>query len=230
MQSFRTSLRWTLGILLAATVFVTTGCEDDEVIPNETVIQNPGTVTDIDGNEYTTVVIGDRVWMAENLKTTRYRDGSSIFHAPEWDVWLDVDFGAYCQYDNDTLHAETYGRLYNWHAVNDARNLAPEGWHVATEADWDALIAHLGGDGVAGEVMNTGDFAALMGGTRGGTTINAVFMNQGDNAHWWSASKDGDGNAIGYGIGMSNPYTSKSASPAFHGRSVRCVMDLPTRD
>jgi uncharacterized protein (TIGR02145 family) len=96
------------------------------------------TVTDADGNVYTIVSIGDQVWTAENLKTTKYNDGSPIpciTDKSEWSLYDDNKEPAYCWYANDTSNKATYGALYNWYVVNTGK-LAPEGWHVSTDAEW----------------------------------------------------------------------------------------------
>lgn len=103
-----------------------------------------GTVTDIDGNVYQTIKICDQWWMVENLKVTHYRNGDAIPNATDDGIWSGLTTGAYCEYNNDLNNVATYGRLYNWHAVSDSRNISPEGWHVATDADWKQLEIYLG--------------------------------------------------------------------------------------
>jgi uncharacterized protein (TIGR02145 family) len=102
------------------------------------------TVTDIDGNVYKTVKISNQWWMAENLKVTKYRNGGPIPNVTEDSVWANLSTGAYCDYNNDTNNVATYGRLYNWYAVNDSRNIAPEGWHVPSDEEWRQLEMALG--------------------------------------------------------------------------------------
>ncbi|PCJ11538.1 MAG: hypothetical protein COA98_07380 [Candidatus Neomarinimicrobiota bacterium] len=124
-------------------------------------------VIDIDGNVYQTVQIGDQVWMAENLKVTHFRNGDAIPNvlssrggvgarssnsASKWD---DLTTGAYAVYDNNESNADTYGYLYNWYAVDDSRNIAPEGWHVPTDDEWQTLVDYLGGSDVAGGKMKS---------------------------------------------------------------------------
>ena len=104
----------------------------------------PETVMDIDGNVYETVKIGPRLWMAENLKTTRYNTGDEIPKITDDETWMNLSTGAYCEYENDVSHVETYGRLYNGYAVIDSRSIAPEGWHVATDAEWKEMEMYLG--------------------------------------------------------------------------------------
>jgi uncharacterized protein (TIGR02145 family) len=102
------------------------------------------TVADIDGNVYRTVKIGNQWWMAENLKVTRYRNGDAIPNVEDAGEWASLISGAYCYYDNDPSNADIYGRLYNWYAINDSRNIAPVGWHVPTDDEWKELEIFLG--------------------------------------------------------------------------------------
>ena len=104
-------------------------------------------ITDIEGNVYKTVKIGDQWWMAENLKVTKYRNGESIINIINETAWIELDsskIGAYCFYDNNENNGQIYGYLYNWFSINDSRNIAPEGWHVATDEDWKQLEMYIG--------------------------------------------------------------------------------------
>ena len=136
-----------------------------------TTKQSYGSVTDADGNVYATITIGDQVWTVENLRTTKYSDGSSIVNETDSVNWLGLTTGAYCNYQNSESGVSTYGRLYNWYAVTDTRGLAPDGWHVATEEEWEELGTYLGGHTVAGGRLKSV-----------GTTL-------------WSAPNDGASNA-----------------------------------
>lgn len=102
-------------------------------------------MADIDGNIYSSVVIGEQEWMLENLKTTRFNDGTPIPYVVDTTEWRNVDEPAYVWYENDISHKDLYGALYNWHAVSTGK-LAPEGWRVATDEDWKELEAFLGMD------------------------------------------------------------------------------------
>ena len=104
----------------------------------------PSIVTDYDGNYYFTVEIGSQCWMAQNLKVTHYRNGDPIPNVTNAGTWSGLSTGAYCEYGNNPANVETYGRLYNWYAVDDSRNIAPEGWHVATDDEWKQLEMYLG--------------------------------------------------------------------------------------
>jgi uncharacterized protein (TIGR02145 family) len=103
-----------------------------------------GTVTDIDGNVYQTIKIGGQWWMVENLKVTHYRNGDPIPDVMDAGEWSALSTGAYCSYDNDEDHVSTYGCLYNWYAVDDSRSIAPQGWHVPSDAEWKQLEKCLG--------------------------------------------------------------------------------------
>jgi uncharacterized protein (TIGR02145 family) len=115
-------------------------------------LANCGTVTDIDGNVYNTVTIGTQCWMAENLKTTRYNDGTAILTGLSNADWQITTSGAYAIYNNDPANNTTYGKLYNIYAVK-TNKLAPAGWHVPTYTEWTTLTTYLGGEAVAGGKM-----------------------------------------------------------------------------
>ncbi|MCK4640761.1 MAG: fibrobacter succinogenes major paralogous domain-containing protein [Candidatus Marinimicrobia bacterium] len=120
-------------------LFSNLSCEKDSASSKD-----DDTVTDIDGNVYNTVTIGDQVWMAENLKVTHFRNGDAISNVTDDSDWENLTSGAYCIYDNNDSNAVTYGFLYNWYAVNDSRNIAPAGWHVPTDEEWKQLEMYLG--------------------------------------------------------------------------------------
>lgn len=125
--------------------------------PQMSVVKNylnttaaPNTVVDIDGNVYHTVTIGTQVWMVENLRVTKYRNGDPITNVTSNTLWTGLNSGAYCWYNNDVANKGTYGALYNWYAVNDSRGIAPAGWHVPTQDERTILDNFLGGSSVAG--------------------------------------------------------------------------------
>ena len=100
-------------------------------------------ISDIDGNIYTTIVIGEQEWMVENLKTTKYNDGTPIPNVADITEWRHINAPAYVWYENDIANKETYGALYNWHTIGEG-NLCPEDWHVASDEDWKILEMSLG--------------------------------------------------------------------------------------
>ena len=112
-------------------------------------------VSDIDGNTYKTVVVGEQNWMAENLKTTRYATGDTIPNVINKEKWLNLTNGTWAYYKNDEKFNDVYGKLYNWHNVIDERNVCPNGWHVPSDAEWKVLAdfiisnGHEGREGLA---------------------------------------------------------------------------------
>jgi uncharacterized protein (TIGR02145 family) len=104
-----------------------------------------GTVTDIDGNIYKTIAIGTQTWMAENLKTTKLNDGTSIQYVTEDSEWATLSTPAYCWYANETDYTKGYGALYNWYTVKTGK-ICPAGWHVPYNDEWNVLMLFLGGD------------------------------------------------------------------------------------
>lgn len=112
-------------------------------------------VTDIDNNSYSTVKIGNQVWMKENLKVTHYKNGDPITNITLHDdsQWLSITSGAYCSYEDDLKNAEKYGYLYNGYAVIDDSAICPEGWHIPSKEEWTILTDYLGGDLTAGNLL-----------------------------------------------------------------------------
>ena len=114
------------------------------------------TVTDIDGNVYETVVIGDQLWMAENLKVTHYNNGEDIptgLNSESTGDWPNTIEGAYAIYYDEQSNLEIYGNLYNWYAIDDERGVCPDGWHVPSDEEWTILMDYLGGALIAGLKM-----------------------------------------------------------------------------
>jgi uncharacterized membrane protein len=105
-------------------------------------------LTDVEGNEYQTVIIGNQAWMAENLRTTKYKNGSDIPQVEGDNLWIDREEPAYCWYNNNTADAITakYGAMYNFHTVNTG-NLCPTGWHIPNQDEWHELFYYLATNG-----------------------------------------------------------------------------------
>ena len=128
--------------------------ENSNIISVKTAFE----VVDVDGNVYNVVTIGSQQWMVENLKTTKYADGTPIPNLTLDADWIAEDGtpghdGAYCWYNNDIANKTPYGALYNWYAVNNAHGLSPTGWRVPTKTDWETLIVNAGGTAIAGEKL-----------------------------------------------------------------------------
>ncbi len=196
-------------------------------------------ITDIDGNIYKTVYIGNQLWMAENLKTVHYRDGTAIPSDPlTSSEWLGLTNGALCYYDNDPLNNKSiYGPLYNWYAVADERTLCPSGWHVPTNDEYMELRDYLGGLSIAGAKMketesglwefpntgadNSSGFTALPGGDRD----NGEFGSIHDGAGWWSSTEVDKENAWSHYLYYSSRSFFPSPDEKVSGCSVRCLKD-----
>lgn len=230
-----------LALFAGISMVLNCGCEKDSSEDEEL---KSGTVTDIDGNVYKTVKIGTQIWMAENLKTTRYRNGDAIPEVTDDDEWGDLTTGAYCNYDNNTDNVATYGRLYNWYAATDSRNLAPEGWHVATCYEWETLIDFLGGsDKAGGKLKEKGTthwqspnegatdefgFKAIPAGVRG-SLLGFIFTGLGGGSDFWSTGDFYQNGLQQWTVGLStNSKTIKldyMINSINDGCSVRCVKD-----
>jgi uncharacterized protein (TIGR02145 family) len=201
-----------------------------------------GSVTDIDNNVYSTITIGSQVWMVENLKTTKYKNGTSIPNITT--SWTNLQNGAYCWYNNNNANKNTYGALYNFHAVNTG-NLAPNGWHIPTDSEWSTLINYLGGSQSASLMLreagfthwqspNTGatnksGFTALPGGHKTAPGLGGIdFYDLGNWAYWWSSTAYVTGYAryrsIGYGGALWGEEPGDT-NQIYNGLSVRCVKD-----
>jgi uncharacterized protein (TIGR02145 family) len=117
-----------------------------------------GKVTDIDGNVYYTVTLGAQEWMVQNLDVTHYRNGDPIPNVTDNSAWSSSTAGALCDYKNDAGNGATYGKLYNWYALEDSRNIAPAGWHLPTKTDWSSLTDYLSYNGF-GYATNVNEIA-----------------------------------------------------------------------
>ena len=247
-------LLFTSSVIVLLGIFISiSGCKKDDTEKLSPIIFNPtviyGSMTDQDGNTYKTVTIGTQTWMAENLRTTKFNDGTEIpliSDSNAWDsiAWHNTKSPAYCYYLNDAAtYRNIYGALYNGYAVISGK-LAPIGWHVATDADWTTLTEYLGGEGVAGGKLketgtthwgspnfgatNESGFTSLPGGYRGNSTPDdqdAGYHDMGNLGSFWTATEHMSGLLIfcemfKYGKTVIRPLDSK-----YHGFSVRCVKD-----
>ena len=186
-----------------------------------------------------TVVIGTQQWMKENLDVMTYRNGDVIPQVTDPTAWVETYYnetGAWCWYNNDPLNGAIYGKLYNWYAVNDPRGLAPQGWHIPTDAEWTTLGTLLGGDAVAGGKMKTtgttrwagstsatneSGFSALPGGSR----YLSVFHQVGSVGYWWSATEVSSFDAWFRGLSYWDGSLYRGSPNKKDGFSVRCLRD-----
>jgi uncharacterized protein (TIGR02145 family) len=219
--------------MLGMTLLISVSCKKKNDDTNNPPVT---TVTDQDGNVYHTVTIGTQVWMVENLKTTKYRNGDGIQNVTDSIAWWNLTSGAYCIYRNDVNNLATYGRLYNWYAVIDSRKLTPAGWHIPTDAEWTTLTDYLGstcGDklkekgpnhwGGDNTATNETGFTALPGGNRAGW--QGEFLYIGQYGSWWSSTDDGSHTWIREIVGWDDGVLKNPANAKSSGYSVRCVKD-----
>ena len=199
-----------------------------------------GTVSDIDGNLYPTVIIGTQEWMQENLKTTKFSDGSLIPNVTDSITWSQVSTPAWCNYFNNAANDVKYGKLYNWYTAADPRNVCPAGWHVPTDVEWTTLTDFLGGSSVAGGKMKTttgwsdyqglngngtneSGFSALPGGIRYPGV--AYFSTIDKSGNYWSSSIENPYTAWFRHLDNRNQDALRTYNNRRTGVSVRCLRD-----
>ena len=187
----------------------------------------------------TTIKIGTQTWMKKNLDVTRYRNGDHIPQVTDSVSWTALTTGAYCYFKNDSAtYAATYGKLYNWYAVNDPRGLAPVGWHVPSDKEWTTLTDFLGGDSVAGgklketgllhwrspnkQATNTTGFTALPGGSR---TNNGFFNSLNLYCQFWSSRGFGTTRAYFRSLNSISPRINRDYCEKEFAFYVRCVRN-----
>jgi uncharacterized protein (TIGR02145 family) len=144
--------------LFAALMLLTISCKKESNSIQSSGITGESNSQDLltGSNEpeiYASIKIGSQVVMKKNLNVSHYRNGDRIPQVKGPDKWAALTTGAWCWYNNDSANGAVYGKLYNWYAVNDPRGLAPEGWHIPSDAEWTTLTTFLGGEGVAGGKM-----------------------------------------------------------------------------
>ncbi|WP_194775440.1 fibrobacter succinogenes major paralogous domain-containing protein [Pararhodonellum marinum] len=215
------------------------------------IIAQTGSVLDIDGNAYRTVKIGNQIWMAENLRTSRYRDGDSIPEISDRKAWENTQSGASSHYQNNQSEfGEKYGKLYNWHAVSTGK-LCPKGWHVPGDEEWQALERHIGmsedliatvgargwdqqWDGKLKSAdkgawhtdrdyySNETGFTALPAGYR---THTGTFQFIRQFGHWWTSSADNEAMAWKRHLSYYRDIINRNTMLKNAGLCVRCVKD-----
>lgn len=204
-----------------------------------TLLLRAQTVTDIDGNIYHSVLIGDQEWLIENLNVSKFRNGDIIPNITDNTAWVNAtNTIARCYYNNDSAqYANPYGALYNLVTVIDSRNISPVGWHVATNEEWQTLREYLGGSALAGghikesgEVHwaatnladNTSGFSAVGNGLR---KWDGSFSSIGESATWWPS-----GEKVLMAPFWQAFYNMTSLSGSsinrLDGMGVRCVKDV----
>lgn len=204
------------------------------------IVSNPGAGVTYNGYTYSSVVMGNgQEWMSENLRTANYRNGDPIPTGLDNASWVATTAGAYEIYNNDNVNDDIYGKLYNWYAVADVRNVCPIGWHVPTDAEWTTLTDYLGGEAVAGGKMKTtglqywtgnniyatneSGFSGLPGGSR--YASDGTFNDVGDGGSWWSSSEESTVTAWYRFLYYTTNDANRSLNSKQDGFSVRCLRD-----
>jgi uncharacterized protein (TIGR02145 family) len=200
------------------------------------------TVTDVDGNNYNTVQIGNQCWTQSNLKVSKYRNGDNIPTGLSNSDWGNTTSGAYAIYENNPVNDSLYGKLYNHYAVMDNRGLCPTGWHVSTDVDWTTLETFLGGSSLAGGALkstmtqptsggwnhpnvgatNSSSFTAMAGGIRLNSGAFSLVDYYG---FWWSSSGSAWLHSLYYGYVSVNREANYINNFRTRGSSVRCLRD-----
>lgn len=200
-------------------------------------------IKDVDGNKYLIVQIGEQTWMAENLRTTKFNDGTDIPLVTDESQWADLETPGYCYYNNDITNEDIYGALYNWYAIdaesNGNKNVCPTGWHVPSHQEWYTLRDYLSPDAgdklkattlwesPSSEADNSSGFTAYPGGYRNTYGVFEVFGTQ---AYFWSSSKYySDSHPTGYAwfryLINTESNLQHMFAPDNSGMSIRCVKE-----
>lgn len=231
-------------VVVISTFLILAGCSDEA---------NEGVLTDIDGNEYKTVKIGQQWWMADNLITTHYQNGESIPNVVDGGEWSGLDSGAYSVYENDPSNIAIYGIHYNWYAATDPRGICPAGWHVPSDDDWMALELYLGidqeeidtfswrGTNEGGKLKDTNPdywqsppadatnetgFSARPGGGRASdSSYGGGFFYQGERLAIWSSDEHSNEDAVFRAIWLDRPGILRNHYNKGNGFSLRCIKD-----
>jgi uncharacterized protein (TIGR02145 family) len=236
-ERFESCKEWLTSLNLTKTI-ATSSSEKTmiEVSENDKTIVETSSVT----NDYKTVKIGDQIWMANNLNVDQFANGDFIPEAKsaeEWEIAGEKKQAVWCYYENDQANGEKYGKLYNWHAVNDPRGLAPRGYFIPTINEWTVLSDYLGGKDVAGRKMkstngwsnsgngnNESGFNGLPSGSR---NFIGDFSEKNCYCTWWSTSLENDhrffGGVFYLELMSSNEFANQGHGNEENGFSVRCL-------
>jgi len=215
------------------------GITNTNISDEQTFTINYATITDNEGNSYKIKQIGNQIWMVDNLKTTKYQNNNTITNIIPNDDWAIATSSAYCWYENNISNKTEYGALYNWYAVNDSRNICPNGYHVPTDDEFSTLVTYLEGNTIAGGKLkeagfthwnepntgatNSSGFTALPGGVRAG--MDGYFENKNTHGNWWTSSLNNPTNAIYRHLYNQYESIGLSDNNLRGGMSVRCIKD-----
>lgn len=205
-----------------------------------------GSVTDIDGNTYSTVLLGEQEWMAENLRTSKYANGNQIPEVSSHQEWRSLSYGAWSYLDNNQSHGSNFGKLYNWQAAIDSRNVCPDGWHVPSKDEWNLLKDYLGGAVSAGGKMKSTGTIEDGNGLWSSPNANAsnqskfngnpgsfrnslgefLISSMGQIGCWWSSDSSNYSDSFVYILKSNNSLLEFSSFDKRRGVSIRCVRDV----
>lgn len=239
-------MKTTIATILTAILFLAFSCKkENNTIQSLSVTDKSSmdAITEITG-KYTSVKIGTQKWMTKNLVVSHYRNGDKIPQVKSNADWAALTTGAWCWYNNDSATGAVYGKLYNWYAVNDPRGLAPTGWHIPTDAEWDTLSLRLGDDSLAGgKLKDTGTIEAGTGlwvaPNKGATNKSGFtalpsgyrdqygnFANIGYFGYWWSSTQTNSFNLAYFrNLYHGDRYFYRYFQYKQIGYSVRCIKD-----
>lgn len=248
MYYFRAYAQTEQGITYGGETSFTT----DEILWNGTPCPDCATITDIDGNVYRTVLIGNQCWLVENLRTTKYKDGEQIPITTDNIEWKNATSAAMCYYNNDSENSVNYGILYNFYAVETGK-LCPEGWHVATDNEWKELEGFVDTEyGIGNNIWDTEGWRGSdvgvklksangwLGGSEQNGTDDYGFLGlpaglrEGNNGEfqrveewglWWSAKNTDETNVYRRYLGNHENNIARFPSNMANGHSVRCIKD-----
>lgn len=240
-------------LLVPCFLLMLCGCTVEEELPNpisQSNYFNPnltyGSVSDCSGNTYRTIQIGNQEWMAENLKTICYQNGDVIENVPNDNNWNNLNSGAWAYYLNDSSFNLVNGKLYNYFATVDERNLCPSGWHVPSDQEWMVLFNTLGGIESAGtalkavgtivdetgpwqgipyaEPTNSSGFTAIPAGVRFSTGEFTYFTQAGV---WWSTTPNINYPDLSWSFNLfsGSHEVDRYSSINQYGYSIRCIKD-----
>ncbi|HEX3696213.1 MAG TPA: fibrobacter succinogenes major paralogous domain-containing protein [Polyangia bacterium] len=225
------------GMLAVVLVCACSSCGSQQATKPPPIPMPTGSLTDVEGNVYPTIKIGQQEWMVKNLKTVTYNDGTPIPNVTDGPTWSTLASDAYSWYDNAVGNKDVYGALYNWYAVN-TKKLCPTGWSMPSNGSWSTLVTAVGGDSVAGgrtkevgttlwQPPNTGatnqsGFSARPAGFR---NVAGSFDEKGQNGIWWSSDQkivSLPGTAYFSHVTSTSSALVSATSPFTTGYSVRC--------
>jgi uncharacterized protein (TIGR02145 family) len=250
IDNIKKSVKISEVMILLLSILLVASCEkDNTTVPVSEILFNPdliyGTLKDVDGNTYQTITIGTQIWMAENLKTTRYNDGTVIPLITSNPAWSNLSIGALCWHENDISNKSIYGALYNGYAVN-TNKLCPSGWHVPTIEEWHTLILNFDSNALSSGILNSpvgGNLKEIstnhwlssnIGATNisGFTALPGDFRNAagsfgmiGGYSFFWSATASATKNLWGFWLSNHSEFIYWGGGYITCGLSIRCVED-----